>query len=433
MLRKGAFVTAITCAALFAFADYAPNRPVTDVANTYTASQNVASVALTDGATISTNAALGNDFSVTIAGNRTMANPTNLVSGGTYQWEIIQDATGSRTIAWGATFKWPGASAPTLQTSAGAKDLISCLYDGTDLLCGSLAGTAGTSTKLAAAYAAGASQTDSTLALDSTRLGVRIRDNATPISGSLMSVQNSGGTVNYCDINASGTQTITSGMADGASAILLQLKTVATWSNTGVKLLDFVVNGVEQFYLGQPAANGWWEFRSQTAQIGLRNSSASGYFAASNTSYIYDTGSAVMQLDGTSVRPNADLTGPTVGDSTHRWLESWARRYAGVEQTIAAAASITLDPASGETIRVTLSATAVTTINAGTGKPGEHMTVEIIQDATGSRSISGWSASYLLAGGSYTVTATANKRDVLTFAWDNTDSKWVEQSRSMNL
>lgn len=127
-------------------------------ANTWTASQNVASVALTDGATISTNAALGNGFGVTLGGNRTIANPTNLVSGGTYQWEIIQDATGSRLVTWGSTFKWPGGSAPTLQTAAAAKDLISCYYDGTDLLCGSLApSTATTSAQSANTIFAGPS------------------------------------------------------------------------------------------------------------------------------------------------------------------------------------------------------------------------------------------------------------------------------------
>jgi len=36
---------------------------------------------LTDGATITPNFALNNSFTVTLAGNRTLANPTNLVAG----------------------------------------------------------------------------------------------------------------------------------------------------------------------------------------------------------------------------------------------------------------------------------------------------------------------------------------------------------------
>ena len=122
-----------------------------------------------------------------------------------------------------------------------------------------------------------------------------------------------------------------------------------------------------------------------------------------------------------------------IGDPNYKFAEAWAVRSAGTEQTIAAAATITLNPANGESIRITLGATSITTVNASSGYPGEHMTVQVIQDATGGRSISGWSASFKLAGGSYTPTATANKRDVLTFVWDNTNSVWVEQARSMNL
>jgi len=97
-------------------------------ANTWTSSQNVASVALSDGANISTNAALGNTFTVTINGNRTLDNPTNLVGGGTYQWEITQGSGGSHTLSYGSTFAWLSGSAPILSTVAADVDLISCVY-----------------------------------------------------------------------------------------------------------------------------------------------------------------------------------------------------------------------------------------------------------------------------------------------------------------
>jgi hypothetical protein len=123
-------------------ASWAPGGGGADVntANIWTKSQNVADRSLIDGATISTDATLGNSFTVTIAGNRTIANPTGLVSGGYYSWEVVQSA-GGNTITWGNKFTWPGGTAPILQATAGAKDLISCKYDGTDLLCGSLAST----------------------------------------------------------------------------------------------------------------------------------------------------------------------------------------------------------------------------------------------------------------------------------------------------
>ncbi len=106
-----------------------------DEANTWTASQNVASVALSDGANIATDASLGNVFTVTLEGDRTLDNPTNLVAGGTYLWVITQDGTGTQTLAYGNKFKWPSGVAPTLSIAAASVDMVSCVYTGTTLKC----------------------------------------------------------------------------------------------------------------------------------------------------------------------------------------------------------------------------------------------------------------------------------------------------------
>lgn len=90
-------------------------------------------VALVDGASIATNAGTSNLFSVTLAGNRTLANPTNLQTGGTYLWVITQDGTGSRTLAYGNSFTWPSGAACVLSTAAGAIDLVTAVYDGIKL------------------------------------------------------------------------------------------------------------------------------------------------------------------------------------------------------------------------------------------------------------------------------------------------------------
>jgi hypothetical protein len=105
-----------------------PSRSSLSVANTYTKSQNVAAVSLADAATITTDASTSNIFTVTLAGNRTLANPMNLVAGGTYIWQVTQDNLGAHTLAYGTTFKWPGGTGPTLSTTANAVDMISCLY-----------------------------------------------------------------------------------------------------------------------------------------------------------------------------------------------------------------------------------------------------------------------------------------------------------------
>ena len=92
--------------------------------------------ALTDGASIATNCALSNVFTVTLGGNRTLANPTNMLAGATYIWLIKQDATGSRTLAYGSAFKFTAATAPTLSTTANTMDVLSAVSDGTSLFCG---------------------------------------------------------------------------------------------------------------------------------------------------------------------------------------------------------------------------------------------------------------------------------------------------------
>jgi hypothetical protein len=53
---------------------------------------------------------------------------SNLKDGQTLNWFITQDATGSRTMAWPATFKWPGASAGVLSTGPNDVDLLVATY-----------------------------------------------------------------------------------------------------------------------------------------------------------------------------------------------------------------------------------------------------------------------------------------------------------------
>ena len=95
---------------------------------------DAAVLALTDGASIATNAAIANVFTVTLGGNRTLANPTNLRIGKTYHWKVTQDGTGSRTLAYGAMFLFE-TNTHTLTTAAASVDVIIGTYDGTSLLC----------------------------------------------------------------------------------------------------------------------------------------------------------------------------------------------------------------------------------------------------------------------------------------------------------
>lgn len=87
---------------------------------------------IADAATINWNMDLGSVMQVTLGGNRTIAAPTNLVSGGTYTAVIKQDATGNRTMTWNAVFKFAGGS-KTLSTAANAVDVATFVSDGVNL------------------------------------------------------------------------------------------------------------------------------------------------------------------------------------------------------------------------------------------------------------------------------------------------------------
>lgn len=79
---------------------------------------------LTDGANISVDLGANQNFTVTLAGNRTLDNPTNIVVGQTGSIFIIQDGTGSRTLSFGSYYDFAGGTAPTLTTTASAVDRI---------------------------------------------------------------------------------------------------------------------------------------------------------------------------------------------------------------------------------------------------------------------------------------------------------------------
>lgn len=85
---------------------------------------------LTDGATINTNAALGNHFRVTLGGNRTLANPTNAIDGQKILFEITQDGSGSRTLTLGNKFAFGSdITELTLSTAINKKDFLGVQYN----------------------------------------------------------------------------------------------------------------------------------------------------------------------------------------------------------------------------------------------------------------------------------------------------------------
>lgn len=95
--------------------------------NQFSGAQAVNIHDLVDGANIATNASLSNNFRVTLGGNRTLDNPTNMRDGAIYNWIIKQDGTGGRTLAYGSKFKFSGGG--SVSAAPSAVDMIVGLYD----------------------------------------------------------------------------------------------------------------------------------------------------------------------------------------------------------------------------------------------------------------------------------------------------------------
>ncbi len=108
------------------------NSTLSRVGN-YIKQQFFGETTLSDGANISWDLDDNQVSKVTLAGNRTLDNPTNLQAGATYILRVIQDATGSRTLAFGSAYKFPGGTAPTLTTAASSVDMLTFVSDGTNM------------------------------------------------------------------------------------------------------------------------------------------------------------------------------------------------------------------------------------------------------------------------------------------------------------
>jgi hypothetical protein len=89
---------------------------------------------LTDAATVALDASRANVFTVTLAGNRTLGAPTNPMGGGqVIHIRVMQDGTGSRTLAYNAIYRFPGGGTPILQTQANAQDILTFMYHAADM------------------------------------------------------------------------------------------------------------------------------------------------------------------------------------------------------------------------------------------------------------------------------------------------------------
>lgn len=117
-------LTATQVRALLNVSETDINTAKTNTVQVFTKAQRGVVTVLTDQATITDDLSKSNFFSVTLAGNRTLGNFTNVVAGQSGSIFITQDATGGRSLAYASDWKFAGGNVPTLSTEANAVDRL---------------------------------------------------------------------------------------------------------------------------------------------------------------------------------------------------------------------------------------------------------------------------------------------------------------------
>lgn len=102
---RSLLTTVYRIATALGYARSGANTDITSLASVTVANLALKTQTLTDGASVDWNMDLGGRANWTIAGNRTLNNPTNGMSAGIYILKITQDVTGGRTVAWGSAFR----------------------------------------------------------------------------------------------------------------------------------------------------------------------------------------------------------------------------------------------------------------------------------------------------------------------------------------
>lgn len=261
--------------------------------------------------------------------------------------------------------------------------------------------------------------------------------------------------------NGTSGNTYNSAVTDSGSAVGHKFTTTNTFATDG----DFVAqfqspSGTNWFTIGRASSQNAFTFNGNTTATGAGpvfvvsatsnagvTLDATGGGGRKYTTYSTTGGLWLLadltasanrwQMDSNgALAPFADNTVNLGLPSTNRIggvyaVRTEALRFTSPRQTPTIAATMTIDPANGDWVRLLLSATTITSMTISPGLDGEIMTIALIQDATGTRTVpSTWTN--VGFSGTFAQTTTANKRDHYTFRYDGGAAKWWEIARSLN-
>lgn len=134
------------------------------------------------------------------------------------------------------------------------------------------------------------------------------------------------------------------------------------------------------------------------------------------------TGNVVMSASST-------MTGTT----TMANIAASKRVYAGVAALSVSGSAIATDASLGNHFRVTPTHSTSTAMSAPSNPvDGQKITYELVQDSTGSGTIS-WNSVFAFGtSGAPTLTTTASKRDLVGFVYSSDETKWLYLGSQLN-
>lgn len=106
---------------------------ILDAVQTFTKNQDITEVNLgsISATTVATDSSLSSNFKAALTGACTLGAPTGSPPAGRIITYALTNSSGTATLAFNATFKFPGGVAPTLSTGSGARDIFTVRFNGT--------------------------------------------------------------------------------------------------------------------------------------------------------------------------------------------------------------------------------------------------------------------------------------------------------------
>lgn len=202
--------------------------------------------------------------------------------------------------------------------------------------------------------------------------------------------------------------------ASGGSVVITLPASAADKARVGMKMVKTA--GSNTATLTAPAGVTFNDDASTTAVMKLLNQGVIAQFArAAAVWYVQSDDLPLSQLDARYAQlAGATFTGPLASDEAIT---------SGVV-VLAYSSTIAVNAQLGGHFRVTLGGSP-TISNPTNPTDGQKITFELIQDSTGSRSVT-WGTAYNFGRGSPpTLTTTAGKRDLVGFVYSASESDWL--------